>query len=89
MAGTKTDDFYEHINIAIIGLKQNPQCGVKIPKNLWPRDYIRKFNITNLWKYNLPNGWRLIYTIQTNDVMILNIILEWFCHKAYEKKFGY
>src|SRR3989338_637546 len=67
-------------------LKSSPTCGIKIPKNLWPRDYIKKYGITNLWKYDLPNGWRLVYTIQTNEIMILNVILEWFDHKEYEKR---
>lgn len=39
--------------------------------------------------YDLPNSWRLIYTIQTNEVMILNVILEWFNHKGYERRFKY
>jgi Txe/YoeB family toxin of Txe-Axe toxin-antitoxin module len=80
---------YDFIERAISDLKQNPQCGIKIPKKLWPREYVTKYGITNLWKYDLPNGWRLIYTIQTNDVMILNVILEWFSHKVYERRFGY
>ena len=36
---------------------------------------MKKFGINNLWKYDLPNSWRLIYTIKTNEVMILNVIL--------------
>ncbi len=62
---------------------------IKIPKKLWPAEYIKSYNITNLWKYNLPNAWRLIYTIKEDEVMILNVILEWFDHKGYEKRFGY
>ena len=37
----------------------------------------------------MPNALRMIYTIQTNEVMILNVILEWFSHKEYEKRFKY
>ena len=80
---------YNFINRAIKDLKANPITGIKISKKLWPNEYIKKYSITNLWKYDLPNGWRLIYTIQTNEVMILNVILEWFDHKGYEKKFKY
>jgi len=80
---------YNFIDRAIKDLKSNPMCGTKIPKNLWPQEYIQEYEITNLWKYDLPNGWRLIYTIQTNEVMILNVILEWFNHKDYERKFKY
>ncbi|MBS3094897.1 hypothetical protein J4474_04480 [Candidatus Pacearchaeota archaeon] len=80
---------YEFIERAIKDLKSNTTCGTKIPKKLWPKEYIKKFGITNLWKYNMPNAWRLIYTIQTNEVMILNVILEWFTHKEYERRFKY
>jgi len=77
------------IERAISDLKKNPMCGIKVPKTLWPKEYISAFEINNLWKYDLPNGWRLVYTIQTNEVMILNVILEWFDHKEYERRFKY
>ena len=80
---------YDFIDRAIKDLKVNPICGTKILKKLWPKEYIKKFGITNLWKYDMPNAWRLIYTIQTNKVMILNVILEWFTHKEYERRFKY
>jgi len=38
---------------------------------------------------DLPDGWRLVYTIKEDEVRILNIILEWFDHKDYEKRFKY
>jgi|SRR3989344_1411133 len=80
---------YEFIDRAINDLKNNPSCGVKIPKRLWPKDYTKKNNISNLWKYNLPNAWRLIYTIESDEITIVSIILEWFNHKDYEKRFKY
>ena len=80
---------YDFISRAIDDLKKNPMCGVKIPKKLWPKSYVKQYDITNLWKYDLPNGWRLIYTIDTDEVRIVNIILEWFDHKNYEKRFKY
>lgn len=80
---------YEFIGRAINDMKNDPACGIKIPKKLWPQIYIEKYDITNLWKYDLPNGWRLIYTIKENEVMILNVILEWFDHKGYERRFRY
>ena len=82
-------NLYSFIDRAIKDLKQNPSCGTKIPKNLWPKEYIANYEIKNLWKYNLPNAWRLVYTIKENEVTIFNIILEWFTHKDYERKFKY
>jgi len=80
---------YEFISRAIDDLKKNPMCGVKIPKKLWPKSYIKQYEITNLWKYDLPNAWRLVYTIESDEVRIVNIVLEWFNHKDYEKRFKY
>ena len=80
---------YGFIYEAIKDFKLNFTCGTKIPKKLWLKEYIKKFGITNLGKYNMLNAWRLVYTIQTNDVMILNVILEWFDHKGYERRFRY
>jgi Txe/YoeB family toxin of Txe-Axe toxin-antitoxin module len=80
---------YSYINRAMDDLVKDPLSGTKIPKKLWPKDYIKHYKITNLWKYDLPNGWRLIYTTESNEVMIVSIILEWFDHKGYERRFGY
>ena len=80
---------YKFITRAIDDIKKEPTCGIKIPKKLWPKEYIKKYAITNLWKYDLPNAWRLIYTMDTDEVKIMNIILEWFNHKEYNKRFNY
>jgi len=83
------DELHNFIDRAMDDLKKDPVCGTKIPRKLWPKTYIQKYGITNLWKYDLPNAWRLIYTIESDEVRIINIILEWFNHKDYEKRFKY
>jgi Txe/YoeB family toxin of Txe-Axe toxin-antitoxin module len=88
-AKVEDPQLFKFLERATNDLKENPFCGIKIPKNLWPKDYVRKYSIDNLWKYDLPNAWRLIYTISKDKVQILAIILEWFDHKNYEKRFGY
>ncbi len=80
---------YQLINKSIDNLKKNPTSGIKIPKKIWPRIYIKRYGITNLWKYDMPNAWRLLYTIETNEIRIVSIILEWMNHKDYEKRFNY
>lgn len=80
---------YKFIDRAVKDLKKDPTSGTKIQKRIWPKVYVRKLGINNLWKYDLPNGWRIIYTIKTDEVMILNVILEWFDHKEYERRFHY
>jgi len=90
LSNNKFEDkqLHKFISRAFDDLKQNPSCGIRIPKRLWPKSY-ELYRITNLWKYNLPNAWRLIYTIKNDDVRILSIILEWLSHKEYEKRFKY
>ena len=75
---------------AIKDLQQNAFSGIQIPKRLFPKQYVQEYGITNLWKYDLPNGWRLIYTVTPeNEVELISAILEWFDHKDYERKFNY
>lgn len=87
----KKDDFLKKSIIKTIkNLRQNTFCGVQIPKRLFPKEYVKKYNINNLWKYDLPNGWRLIYTVAPkNEVELISAILDWFNHKEYENKFIY
>ena len=77
------------IKRAIEDIKLNAFCGIPIPKRLIPKLYIQDYDVKNLWKYDLPDGWRLIYTINSDKVKLLSIILEWFDHKEYERRFNY
>jgi len=86
----ETDEIKIYIKRAIKDIMQNAYSGTPLPKRLFPKEYIQKYKINNLWKYDLPDGWRLIYTITTpNKVEILAVILEWFNHKEYERRFSY
>lgn len=82
-------DLKKFIDRAFCDIKANPFCGIQIPKKQIPKDYIKKFNINNVWKYNLPDAWRLIYSVEGGEVVILTIILEWMDHKEYERRFNY
>jgi len=87
---SENDELKRHINRAIDEIKNNAFCGIQLPKRLIPKEYIQKFGVRNLWKYDLPSGWRLIYSISTpNKIEILTIILEWFNHPEYERRFHY
>ena len=60
-----------------------------IPKKQIPKEYFTKFGVENLWKLNLNNFWRLIYTVRRNEIEVISILLEVLDHKDYDKKFGY
>lgn len=80
---------YGFILRAFEDIENNAFCGIQIPKKLIPKEYIKKYSVKNLWKYNLPDAWRLIYSVQGKDLLVFSIILEWMDHKTYERKFGY
>jgi hypothetical protein len=76
---------YDRIQTAILKMKNNPTCGKKIQKKIW----LAQYKVKNLWKYNLSSSWRLLYTIKEDQLMIVNVILEWLDHKSYERRFAY
>ena len=59
---SKTEDqkLYKWLNRAFDDIAEDAFCGIQIPKKLIPKVYIEKYGIDNLWKYNLPNAWRLL-----------------------------
>ena len=77
------------INRARDLLKQNPFAGEQIQKRLIPEKYIKKFDVNNLWRFELADRWRLIYTITGNQIEIINFIIDIFNHRDYDKVFGY
>ena len=75
---------------AIRDLKQNAFAGIQVPKKLIPKEYIKKYGLKNMWKYDLPQGWRLLYNVTAdNEVELISAILDWFTHKEYEKLMKY
>jgi hypothetical protein len=82
-------DLYRFIQRALNDIRNKPDCGIVISKKLIPKEYIGKYNINNLYKYDLPNAWRLLYSLGKEGIEIIAIILEWCTHKEYEKRFKY
>jgi len=74
---------------AIDKLTENVFAGEKIKKELIPKEYIKKYQIDNLYWYPLPEGWRLVYSVIADKVEILAVIIEYFDHKNYERRFKY
>lgn len=70
-------------------LKDNPEYGVHIPKDRIPKEYIKNYGVTNLWKVNLSGAWRMIYTVRGSELEIISLILDMMNHRDYEKKFKY
>ena len=77
------------IERAVNSLKQNPFSGNQIPKRLIPEKYKRLYDAENIWRIELFDFWRLVYTINGNQLEIISFILDIFDHKEYDKTFGY
>ena len=85
----RNNKMYTFILRAFEDIEENVFCGIQIPKKLIPKEYLKKFNVKNLWKYNLPDAWRLMYSIKGQNLLIFSIVLEWLDHKTYERRFKY
>src|SRR3989344_9214101 len=70
-------------------IKANPFYGNNLPKALIPNEYALKYNAKNLWRVELTNYWRMIYTIKGDQVEIICFVLDIISHKKYDKKFEY
>src|SRR3989344_9521785 len=66
-------------------IKANPFYGDNIRKEQIPKEY----NFSNLWRVELSQFWRMLYTIKGDQVEIICFILEIINHPTYDKKFGY
>jgi len=70
-------------------IKANPFYGDNVPKALIPKEYVVKYNAKNLWRAELTNYWRMLYTIKGDQVEVICFVLDIIDHKEYDKKFGY
>jgi len=77
------------IDNAVKELSADREAGRKIPRALWPREYVQKYGVTNLWKYNLDSYWRLIYTVTGTEIEMFLICIDFMPHPVYDRKFGY
>jgi hypothetical protein len=66
-------------------LKINPTYGDNIPKNLIPKT----LNVSNLFRVELTGYWRMLYTLDGNQIEIVAFILYLVDHPTYDKMFGY
>ena len=70
-------------------LKENMFAGARIEKSKFPRFYVQRYGVNNLYKYNLDRANRLIYTLVGDESGVAVVVLEVLTHKEYEKRFGY
>ncbi|MFH1234907.1 MAG: hypothetical protein V1493_04830, partial [Candidatus Diapherotrites archaeon] len=74
---TEDRQLFKFLSQALQNLQENAFAGIQIPKKQIPKEYLQKYRITNCWKYNLPNAWRLLYSVEREEILVVSIILEW------------
>ena len=80
---------YKEIEKALGDIKQNAFCGRSVRKKLIPKRFVEKYDITNLWIYNLRKDWRLLYSLADDEIEVIALVLDWMNHKDYEKLFKF
>jgi hypothetical protein len=72
-------------------IKINRTYGDPINKKLIPKEYVKRYGINNLFRIELPNFWRMLYTLKTeeNQIEIIAFVLDILNHKSYNRLFGY
>jgi Txe/YoeB family toxin of Txe-Axe toxin-antitoxin module len=86
----KTDPrLYKEIQKALEEISKNSFYGRNVKKELIPKELKQKYNIDNLWIYNLRKDWRLIYSLGRDEIELIAIVLDWMDHKDYENLFGF
>ncbi|MEW6294844.1 MAG: hypothetical protein AB1467_00940 [Candidatus Diapherotrites archaeon] len=79
------------INHKIELIKANIHYGNPVGKDYIPEEYKEKYGITNLFRVELPNYWRMLYSLtdSENKIEIVAFVLDLMGHDKYNKKFGY
>jgi len=67
----------------------NPFYGENAKKDLIPNEYKQKYDVNNLFIVDLPDYWRMIYTLESDEVEIIAFVLDIVNHNEYNKKFGF
>jgi len=70
-------------------LLQDFSKGDKVQKDRWPQYYVKKWSLTNLFKCDLRQGYRLTYTLQFEGGGTAVVLLELLSHDEYDERFGY
>jgi mRNA-degrading endonuclease RelE of RelBE toxin-antitoxin system len=90
VSSLRRDEYLRRIvDKALDVLKENMFAGERIEKKKFPKYYVLKYGINNLYKYNLDGGNRLIYTLVADESGVAIVVLEVLSHKEYERRFGY
>ena len=70
-------------------ITRNPFYGENAKKAVIPKEYKTKYNADNLFIVDLPDYWRMIYTLESDEIEIIAFVLDIISHDEYNKKFRF
>ena len=70
-------------------IANNPFYGENAKKDLIPKEYRQKYDADNIFIADLPDYWRMIYTLESDEIEIIAFVLDIINHDEYDKKFKF
>ncbi len=72
-------------------IKKDPHYGNPVSKSKISTYYKAKYSASNMFRVELPQFWRMLYTLTNfeEDIEIIALVLDICSHKDYDKKLGY
>jgi hypothetical protein len=86
---SENDPIMIRINQVVEEMKEDKNLGDFIKKKPWPRKYIKLHDASNLYKLNIGDSHRLIYTVRGLTENKQYQLLDLLTHKEYDVLFGY
>jgi len=79
------------VNKKVELIKANFHYGEPIAKDKIPQEFRQKYGINNLFWVELPQFWRMLYSLTQGEteIEIVAFVLEISDHGKYDKLFGY
>ena len=79
------------VNKKVELIKVNIHYGEPISKDKIPQEFKQKYSINNLFWVQLPQFWRMLYSLTKgeSEIEIVAFVLEITDHGKYDKLFGY
>ena len=77
------------VDRAVENLKLDPHAGKHMGKNKIPAMILKDFEVTDIWKIDLPGFWRMLYSITGKDLKVICLILRMCDHKEYNRIFRF
>lgn len=86
VSNSESQQLLKSIKQKIELIKINPQYGNSVSKRLIKASGI---SVDNLFVLDLSGYWRMIYTLMTDEIKIMILVLDIIDHEKYNKLFGY